>query len=140
MQALKIVMGEDEPSIFANNLTGEINFEGRILTHYDTLKDKFLSPFSKWFEEFSKKNISDTLTVNLRFSYFNTSAEKAFIYPVFKLLKQYKPLYKQVKINWFYELDDDGMLDSGEIYQAITELDFNLIPVEEEFSRPEQSI
>jgi len=132
METLKIVMGEDEPCVYANGETGEIDFEGRILTHFETLTDEYLNPFTKWLEEFSSQNISDTLTLNLRFTYFNTSAEKVLLFPVFKLLEEHQAQYNQVKVNWFYQSDDDGMLDTGEIFQAITELDFNLIPVENE--------
>lgn len=132
MRPLKIVMGEDEPSIYANGQTGEIDFGGRILTYFETLTDEYLVPFTKWLEEFSSQNISDTLTLNLRFTYFNTSAEKVLLFPVFKLLEEHKAQYNNVKVNWFYQTDDDGMLDTGEIFQSITELDFTLIPVDSE--------
>ena len=130
MQTLKIKMGENEPLVFADGQTGEITFKGRILTQFETLTDKYLVPFSKWFKEFSLNKISEALTVNLRFSYFNTSAEKIFIYPVFQLLEEYQPKFNHIKVNWFYQSDDDMMLDTGEIFQAITKLDFSFIPVE----------
>lgn len=123
-------MGEDEPYVYANGQTGEINFEGRILTQFEILTDEYFTPFSKWFKEFSSSNTCDALTVNLRFSYFNTSAEKILIFPVFKLLEEYKSKFNKVEVNWYYQSDDDSMLDTGEIFGSITELDFNLIPVE----------
>jgi len=130
MQPLTIKMGKDEPVIYANNKTGEINLEGRILTQFETLIKRYLDPFSKWFKELVASNLSKTITVNLRFSYFNTNAEKVFIYPVFQLLEEYQSRFSHVKVNWFYQTDDDMMLDTGEIFQSITELDFSFIPVE----------
>ncbi len=129
MQPLKIKMGRDEPAVYANGQTGEITFKGRILTRFETLIDNYLTPFTKWFKEFSLGNISEGLTVNVRFSYFNTSAERVFIYPVFQLLEENRSKFKNVKVNWFYQSDDEMMLDTGEIFQSITKLDFSFIPV-----------
>ena len=129
MEPLKIIMGADEPKIYANGETGEISIEGKVLTFFEILTDEYFKPFSKWLIEFCNRNISDTLTVNLRFSYFNTSAEKVLIFPVLRLIEKHRSHFKQVAVNWFYPSDDDDMLDSGEIFQSLTELDFNLIPV-----------
>ena len=36
-----------------------------------------------------------------------------------------------VKVNWYYEEDDEDMLAAGEDYQAIIDLPFKMIEVEE---------
>ena len=37
----------------------------------------------------------------------------------------------EVKVNWYYEEDDEDMLEAGEDYQAIIDLPFKMIEVEE---------
>jgi hypothetical protein len=48
---------------------------------------------------------------------------------IFKNITTIKKAGSEVVINWYYEEDDDGMLESGENFQEITELPFNMIPV-----------
>ena len=34
---------------------------------------------------------------------------------------------KIITINWYYELDDEAILEAGEVYQSLLNLPFNLI-------------
>ena len=66
------------------------------------LTDQYYAPFSKWFKEFTSKSISPKLTLNIALEYFNTSAEKVLVYPILKLVEEYKSKYQDVTINWQY--------------------------------------
>ena len=37
-----------------------------------------------------------------------------------------------VKVNWYFETDDEDMAEAGEDYQAIISIPFKMIEVEEE--------
>ena len=60
--------------------------------------------------------------------YFNTSSSKCIL-DVFKKLESIAD--SEVSIKWFYEEDDEDMLEAGEDYEAIIDLKFEMIEVEE---------
>ena len=72
----------------------------------------------------------DTLTANFAYEYFNTSSSKC----LFDILKRMKKIDKEGKnliINWFYEEDDEDMMEAGEDYSELLEMDFNFVEIEE---------
>ncbi|MEQ9297455.1 MAG: DUF1987 domain-containing protein [Cyclobacteriaceae bacterium] len=59
------------------------------------------------------------------FEYFNTSSCKC----IFNLMKEIKKLEdrKSVVINWYYDKDDEDMLEIGEDFEDILEMPFRMI-------------
>lgn len=70
------------------------------------------------------------LIANFAFEYFNTSSSKC-LFDVFKRLAKIQNEGKEVIINWFYEEDDEDMMEAGEDYCDLLDLDFNFIEIEE---------
>ncbi len=64
--------------------------------------------------------------------YFNTSSSKCIL-DVFKKLENVfkKNNEEGVTINWYYEEDDEDMLEAGEDYQSILKIPFKMIELEE---------
>ena len=60
--------------------------------------------------------------------YFNTSSSKCIL-DVFKKLESISD--SSVSVKWYYEEDDEDMLEAGEDYEAIIDLSFEMIEVEE---------
>jgi hypothetical protein len=50
---------------------------------------------------------------------------------VFKKLEAIHKNGNKITINWYYEQDDEDMLEAGEDYQAIISVPFKMIQVEE---------
>ncbi|MBP8824085.1 MAG: SiaC family regulatory phosphoprotein, partial [Flavobacteriales bacterium] len=50
---------------------------------------------------------------------------------LFKKLEQLRTAGIDVQVLWHYEVDDEEMLEAGEDYQAIINLPFKMIEVEE---------
>ncbi|HAW19252.1 MAG TPA: nuclear pore complex subunit, partial [Flavobacteriales bacterium] len=71
---------------------------------------------------------SDTV-VNIQLEYFNTSSSKCIL-DVFKKLESVNGK-TTITINWHYEEDDEDMLEAGEDYQAIINIPFKMIEMEE---------
>ena len=69
--------------------------------------------------------------VDIQLEYFNTSSSKCIL-DVFKKLEAINAGNSEVVINWYYEEDDEDMLEAGEDYQAIINIPFKMIEVEEE--------
>lgn len=65
------------------------------------------------------------------FEYFNTSSSKC-LFDVFKRLSKIDASGKGLTINWYYEEDDDDMMEAGEDYSDLLGLDFNFMEIEED--------
>lgn len=68
------------------------------------------------------------ITVNLAFEYFNTSSSKC-IFNLLRKLDSISQLGKRVIVNWYYENDDDDMLEAGEDFSSFFGYEFNFVSV-----------
>ncbi len=69
-------------------------------------------------------------TANFAFEYFNTSSSKC-LFDIFKRLVRIQNSGKDLIINWFYEEDDEDMMEAGEDYSDLLDLEFNFIEIED---------
>lgn len=72
----------------------------------------------------------ESFTVNFSFEYFNTSSSKC-LFDVFKKLSKMDEKGISVTINWYYEEDDEDMMEAGEDYADLLDLNFNFLQIEE---------
>lgn len=70
-------------------------------------------------------------TANIAFEYFNTSSSKC-LFDVFKRLSKIENSGRTITINWYYEEGDDDMMEAGEDYSDLLDLDFNFFEIEED--------
>lgn len=70
-------------------------------------------------------------TANIAFEYFNTSSSKC-LFDIFKRLSKIESNGKTITINWYYEEGDDDMMEAGEDYSDLLDLDFNFFEIEED--------
>ncbi len=80
-------------------------------------------------DEFSESE-GDEFTANFSFEYFNTSSSKC-LFDVFKKLSKINDNGKDLIINWYYEEDDEDMMEAGEDYADLLDLEFNFLEIEE---------
>ena len=76
------------------------------------------------------QNPVDKTEVEIVLEYFNTSSSKCIL-DVFKKLEKINSSNNGVIINWHYEEDDEDMLEAGEDYQAIINIPFKMVQIEE---------
>ncbi len=76
------------------------------------------------------KSDKPKFTTNFSFEYFNTSSSKC-LFDVFKKLSKISDEGKDIIINWYYEEDDEDMMEAGEDYADLLDLDFNFLEIEE---------
>ncbi|MEM0938864.1 MAG: DUF1987 domain-containing protein [Bacteroidota bacterium] len=81
-------------------------------------------------DEFTKLG-GDSFTVNMAFEYFNTSSSKC-LFDVFKRLSKINESGKEITINWYFEEGDDDMMEAGEDYSDLLDLNFNFFEIEDE--------
>ena len=80
-------------------------------------------------EEFAESG-RENFVANFAFEYFNTSSSKC-LFDVFKRLNKMIDNDIELTINWFYEEDDEDMMEAGEDYSDLLDLDFNFIEIED---------
>lgn len=85
---------------------------------------KFYEELLDWVEHYSKI-AQDVTNVNIQLEYFNTSSSKCLL----DLFKKMENIKKTININWYYEEDDEDMLEAGEDYDAIISIPFKMIEV-----------
>ena len=103
---------------------GELLIKGRSIPENSI---EFYKPLIDWIAAYSDNPKENTL-VNIQLEYFNTSSSKCIL-DVFKKLESISD--STISVKWYYEEDDEDMLEAGEDYEAIIDLSFEMIEVEE---------
>jgi hypothetical protein len=110
------------PTITFEPETGLLEIKGRSIPENST---EFYRPLCEILKK-TPDNSSVALTVNFQLEYFNTSSSKCIL-DILKILALIKKSGTEVLINWYYEEDDEDMLESGENYQEIVNIPFKMI-------------
>lgn len=124
MESISIEGTPKTPSVSFDASTGTIEIKGRSIPENSI---EFYRPLVEWLEEYSKEPQKLT-TVNIQLEYFNTSSSKCIL-DVFKKLEAIKKARNEVIINWYYEEDDEDMLEAGEDYESIIRIPFKMIEI-----------
>ncbi|MDG2210244.1 MAG: DUF1987 domain-containing protein [Flavobacteriales bacterium] len=85
---------------------------------------EFYRPLMEWVDS----HIADSeasVDFSIRLEYFNTSSSKCLM----DLLKRIEKSPIEATILWYYEEEDEDMLEAGEDYSAIVNIPFKLIAV-----------
>lgn len=114
------------PKITFNEEDGLLELKGRSIPENSI---EFYKPLVDALDDYSK-NPKNLTRVNIHLEYFNTSSSKCIL-DIFKKLESIKNTGNEVNINWYYEEDDEDMLEAGEDYQAIIKVPFKMIEVQE---------
>ncbi len=127
MEKLRVDGTRITPYIYFDPHSGFLDIRGKsspenTLQFYQKLFDRL--------EEYVVFGMSD-LTVNIFFEYFNTSSSKC-LFDLFRKLSLINQTGRNVTINWYYEAWDEDMLESGEDYAELLDLEFNLIETDED--------
>lgn len=125
MEKISIAGTSKTPAINVDLSKGLIEIKGQSIPENST---EFYMPLLNSLNNFSAKKNEDTLNVNFQLEYFNTSSSKCIL-DILKGLAELQKTGVNITINWYYEEDDDDMQESGENYQEITNISFNMIPL-----------
>ena len=123
MEDIKIEGTPKTPTVEFNQASGALLIKGRSIPENSI---EFYKPLIDWIGAYAQSPQENTV-VSIKLEYFNTSSSKCIL-DVFKKLES---VGSNVLIKWYYEEDDEDMLEAGEDYDAIINLPFNMIEVEE---------
>jgi hypothetical protein len=123
MDDLKLEGSAKTPVVeFTSN--GELLLKGRSIPENSI---EFYKPLIEWIDNYGQQ-AEDKTVLSVQLEYFNTSSSKCIL-DVFKKLESLSG--SEVSVKWYYEEDDEDMLEAGEDYEAIIDLTFEMIEVEE---------
>jgi hypothetical protein len=126
MEKFRLEGSPKTPEIDFNGDTGILELRGRSIPENSV---EFYAPLNEWLEEYAKQ-ANESTTLDMKLEYFNTSSSKCIL-DLFKRLEKMNGGVTTVHVNWYFETEDEDMAEAGEDYQAIVELPFSIIEVDE---------
>lgn len=130
MEQINIKGNNVKPTINCDAVKGLIEIKGKS-TIANPLTEIYNSVFD-WLEKY-QENYQPETVVNIQLEYFNTSSSKCLL-DIFKMLQtiHLENEDANVTINWYYEKDDEDMLEAGQDYQDMVKMPFRI-----KISKPE---
>ena len=89
---------------------------------------EFYKPLLNWVDDYVKHPSGKT-TLSIKLEYFNTSSSKCLV-ELFRKLEEIIDK-SEVKVQWYYEEEDEDMMESGQDFQHILKIPLELIAQEE---------
>ena len=126
MEPISLEGTSKTPTIKFNADEGVMEIKGRSIPENSI---DFYKPMVDWLDEYAN-NPRDKTIVNVQLEYFNTSSSKCIL-DVFKKLEAINKGKGNVLVNWYYEEDDEDMLEAGEDYESIIRVPFKMIEIVE---------
>lgn len=102
--------------------SGRIRIGGRSIPEDAS---KFYDNILNWVLDYCNTP-SDTTVVDIELEYFNSGSAK-FVMQILRELSELLTEGKDLKVNWYYEEGDDDILERGEYYSSILDLEINFI-------------
>lgn len=125
MEDINIEGSPKTPEVRFSAAEGRFALSGRSIPENSV---EFYSSILNWLDQYGENPLENTI-MDVKLEYFNTSSSKCIL-DVFKKLEQIKNNGSKVTVNWFYESDDEDMLEAGEDYDAIIDIPFTMKEVE----------
>jgi hypothetical protein len=123
MEDLAIMGTPKTPAVRSDSNKGLLEITGR--SNPENTIEVF-KPIINWVEEYIQ-NPGEKTTINIQLEHFNTSSSKSLI-GILKRLEALKKEGRDIVINWYYDADDEDILEAGENFESVVEIPFNLIP------------
>lgn len=114
------------PTVHFDANSGILELRGRSIPENSI---EFYRPLIEWIDQYARTPVAST-QLRVQLEYFNTSSSKCIL-DLFKKLEAIRKAGNEVVVLWHYEADDEDMLEAGEDYQAIINIPFKMIQIEE---------
>lgn len=114
------------PTLNFNYTSGYFEISGRSIPENSI---EFYKPLINSLESYIE-NPKEKTTLVVKLEYFNTSSSKCLV-EVFRKLEKIQSEGHDIHIKWFYEEEDEDMLESGEDFKEILKIPIELKVIEE---------
>ena len=122
MEALDIRATNDTPKVLFDPENDIFEISGRSLPEDVT---SFYQPLIDWLEEYKDSPNENTEFV-FKYIYFNTATSK-LIQDILIKLEEIHEAGNKVQVVWFYEEEDEDMLDLGEEFSENVDIPFEIV-------------
>ncbi len=122
MEPLVLEPSNLTPSINFNAAEGKLELKGRSIPENSI---EFYQPVYDWLDAYVASPQSKTI-VHVQFDYFNTSSSKCIL-DILKKIDKIDDNGNDVLIKWYYDENDEDMMEAGEDYSDLLEAPFELI-------------
>lgn len=113
------------PGILFAAQTGVLEIKGKSIPENSL---EFYRPVFDWINLYTSEP-SQTTELKIKLEYFNTSSSKCLL-DVFRMLESISIQGKtKIKVSWYYESDDEDMMEAGEDYSVLVKIPFELIKI-----------
>jgi hypothetical protein len=123
MEALIIEKTNYTLGVNFNPDSGDFVLEGRSLPE-NTID--FFNPIFSYVKRYIN-DIKGEVVLNCKIVYFNSGSSKR-LNELFQIFEDYAKQNGKVKINWYFEEDDEDQMEEGEEFAEDFEVEFNIIP------------
>ncbi len=111
------------PSVSFASESGILELKGKSIPENSL---EFYRPVFEWIDNYALTPNSVT-ELKVRLEYFNTSSSKCLL-DIFRRLETINLGGKStVKVSWFYDSDDEDMMEAGEDYSALVKIPFEML-------------
>ncbi|MCS7005221.1 MAG: DUF1987 domain-containing protein [Cytophagales bacterium] len=121
MENLHLAETSKTPLVFFDAKAGKLILAGRSIPENSI---EFYKPLYDWLEQYMKQPRAVTV-FEVKLEYFNTSSSKCLV-EVFRRLEEIQQKGYKVEVDWYYEEDDEDMLESGMDFKEIINLPINM--------------
>jgi uncharacterized protein YkuJ len=122
MEPLDLKATNDTPRVLFDPDNNLFEISGRSLPE-DVVT--FYQPVLDWLDEYTRTPLKKTDFV-FKYIYFNTATSK-LVQDILTKLEHLKEKGSDVKVSWFYEQDDEDMLDLGIEFKENVNIAFEII-------------
>ena len=102
--------------------TGMLEMKGKSIPENSL---EFYRPVFEWLDNYTQSPAPKT-ELKISLEYFNTSSSKCLLDILRRLETINLSGKSEVKVSWFYDADDEDMMEAGEDYQALVKVPFEL--------------
>jgi hypothetical protein len=110
------------PSINFDREKGVFEISGRSIPENSI---DFYKPVLDWLDKYIQYPLSETI-LEIKLEYFNTSSSKCLV-DIFRKFEILKKNGRDTHIRWYYEEEDEDMLESGEDFKGIIKIPLDLV-------------
>jgi len=117
MENISIPGTSKTPDVNFDASTGELEISGRSIPENSY---SFYEPLLSWLDNYIKEPNNNTRLV-FKLDYFNTSSSM-YILGILKKLEKLYLAGSQSEVKWYYDVDDEDMLQTGEDLKQIVDM------------------
>lgn len=122
MEALRIESTLKTPEVLFDPKNNVFEIKGKSVP--DNAED-FYAPILEWVEDYMTNPVNSML-LKIDLEYFNISSSKRILFILYKL-NELKEKNYDIKIQWYYNEEDEDMFEVGQDYAFMVKIPFDFI-------------